>query len=140
MRPLAPAGGLDASGPLPGRGVASSPMTTVNAERWDDLVAAMLATGDATYGNEVGGGNSRAFGSNALKTEGRIFALLSHDRLVVKLPAKRVQALIEDGLGRRFDPGHGRLMREWLDVSVDDPETWQALANEALTYVAEGRS
>jgi hypothetical protein len=109
-------------------------MASVAERRWDELVEAMLATGEATYGNEDRRGSGRAFGSNALKTNGRIFALFSHDRLVVKLPAKRVAALIDDGVGRRFDPGHGRLMREWLDVGVDDPETWRALAAEALSY------
>lgn len=111
-------------------------MSAVNAKQWDELVEAMLATGEATYGREDGGGKGRAFGSNALKTDGRIFALSSHDRLVVKLPAKRVEALIADGAGRRFDPGHGRLMREWLDVGVEDPETWRDLATEALAYVS----
>jgi hypothetical protein len=111
-------------------------MSTVNDQRWDDLVAAMLATGEATYGAEDGRRSGRGFGSNALKTDGRIFAFLSHDRLVVKLPVKRVAALIDDGVGRRFDPGHGRQMREWIDVGLDDPATWRALATEALAYVS----
>ena len=111
-------------------------MATAAEERWDQLVESMLATGEATYGEQEGGGRRRAFGSNALKTGGRIFALFSHDRLVVKLPATRVKALIEGGAGRRFDPGHGRLMREWLDVGVDDPATWADLAREALAYVS----
>ena len=105
-------------------------------QRWDHLVEAMLATGEATYGDADGGGRGRAFGSDALKVDGRIFALFSHERLVVKLPANRVDVLIEEGAGRRFDPGHGRLMREWLDVGVDDPDTWVDLATEALAYVS----
>src|SRR5262245_8671964 len=111
-------------------------MATAAEERWDRLVEAMVATGEATYGGEEAGGRGRAFGSNALKTDGRIFALFSHDRLVVKLPTKRVDALIGDGAGRRFDPGHGRLMREWLDVGVDDATTWHELASESLAYVS----
>src|SRR5215471_14736699 len=111
-------------------------MVTAAEARWDRLVEAMVATGEATYGGEAGGGRGRGFGSNALKTDGRIFALFSHDRLVIKLPAKRVEALIGAGVGRRFDPGHGRLMREWLDVGAEDPETWHDLANEALAYVS----
>src|SRR5262245_10568765 len=111
-------------------------MATAAEERWDRLVEAMVATGEATYGGEESRGRGRAFGSNALKADGRIFALFSHDRLVVKLPAKRVESLIGDGAGRRFDPGHGRLMREWLDVGVEDARTWQALATEALAFVS----
>jgi hypothetical protein len=111
-------------------------MTSESAERWMQLVDELVATGRARYGNDDGIGRGRAFGSNALKTDGRIFTLFSHDRLVVKLPAKRVEALVTEGTGRRFDPGHGRLMREWLDVGIEDLETWRALAVEALSYVS----
>lgn len=112
-------------------------MTTSEAKkRWERLIELMLATSEATYGVGDGGGNRRSFGSNALKVDGRIFALFSHDRLVVKLPAKRVEILIAEGAGRRFDPGHGRLMREWLDVGIDDPATWHNLASEALAFVS----
>jgi len=77
------------------------------AARWEHLVADILATGTATYGNEDG--PKRAFGATSLKTDGRIFAMLVKDRLVVKLPAARVTQLVEDGAGEHFDPGHGRI-------------------------------
>jgi hypothetical protein len=32
----------------------------------------------------------------------------------VKLPRERVDELVEAGAGHRFDPGHGRLMKEWV--------------------------
>ena len=83
--------------------------------RWAALVETMLAEGDATYGSE---GPQRAFGSTSLKTNGKIFAMLVKDRLVVKLDRRRVDALVASGAGTRFDPGHGRLMKEWLDVEV----------------------
>ena len=96
----------------------------------------MLADGEATYGNAAGAGANRGFGSIALKTGSRIFAILAHGRLVVKLPAKRVEELEASGVGRRFDPGHGRLQREWLRVSDDDFELWVSLATEAEAFVA----
>jgi len=65
-----------------------------------------------------------------------MFAMLAHERLVVKLPAKRVEELEASGVGWRFDPGHGRLQREWLDVSGDDFELWVELATEAEAFVA----
>jgi hypothetical protein len=104
------------------------------AERWEALVATMLAEGGATYGNE--GGAKRAFGATSLKTDGRIFAMLVKDHLVVKLPAARVQALVDERAGERFDPGHGRIQREWLVVAGVDPEAWHALATESERFVA----
>jgi hypothetical protein len=110
-------------------------MPTDAGERWQRLVERMLAAGAATYGNAASDGAKRGFGSTSLKTGGRIFAMLAHERLVVKLPAKRVEELAASGVGRRFDPGHGRLQREWLDVSSDEFETWIALATEAESFV-----
>ena len=111
-------------------------MRTEAGEQWHLLVERMLGDGEATYGNAAGDGTNRGFGSTALKTGGRIFAILAHGRLVVKLPAKRVEELEASGVGRRFDPGHGRLQREWLQVSDDDFELWVALATEAEAFVA----
>ena len=103
-------------------------------ERWEQLVADILAEGTASYGNEDG--PKRAFGATSLKTDGRIFAMLVKGRLVVKLPAPRVAELVEAGAGERFDPGHGRVQKEWLSVAADDESTWRSLASEAETYVA----
>ena len=104
------------------------------APQWDRLVADVLAGGTATYGNE--GGPERAFGSTSLKTDGRIFAMLVKGRLVVKLPAARVTQLVGDGAGERFDPGKGRVQKEWLVVFAEDLTTWRALAAEAETFVS----
>jgi len=105
------------------------------AEQWQRLVDEMLVAGEATYGNAAADGPKRAFGATSLKTNGKIFAMLVNGRLVVKLPAKRVEALVEEGAGRRFDPGHGRIQREWLDVDSDAYETWLALATESEAFV-----
>jgi hypothetical protein len=104
------------------------------ADRWEALVATILAEGSATYGNE--GGPQRAFGATSLKTDGKIFAMLVKDRLVVKLPAARVSELAVEGVGERFDPGHGRIQKEWLSVSGSDPDAWRALATESEAFVA----
>lgn len=70
-----------------------------------------------------------------MKAGGKIFAMLVKDRLVVKLSAKRVQELIEVDAGEMFDPGHGRLQKEWLSVRSADPAVWLALATESETFV-----
>jgi hypothetical protein len=77
---------------------------------------------------------ARGFGADALKVNGRIFAMLSHDRLVVKLPRRRVDELVETGVGDRFDPGHGRLMREWLSLHPGHEDDWETFAREALAF------
>jgi TfoX/Sxy family transcriptional regulator of competence genes len=106
------------------------------AEQFAALVETMLARSDATYGADDSKGARRAFGSTSLKTGGRIFAMLVKDRLVVKLPAKRVEELVVQGAGERFDPGHGRIQKEWLSVYSESPDDWLALATEAETFVS----
>jgi hypothetical protein len=79
-------------------------------------------------------GTSRTFGSNGLKANGKLFALFTQGTLVVKLPKDRVAALVDKGQGEPFDPGHGRLMKEWLTV-VSPKASWVELAKEAHAFV-----
>ena len=80
----------------------------------------------------------RMFSSeNAFAVNGKIFAMLTRGMFVVKLPKERVDDLVEAGKGKRFDPGHGRLMKEWIAVEAGDLP-WVALAKEAHSYVRRG--
>lgn len=80
--------------------------------------------------------SGKGFGSGALKVNGKIFAMISSKgQFVVKLPQSRVDELVASGQGERFDPGHGRLMKEWLAVS-DGETSWLKLAKEARRFVA----
>ena len=74
----------------------------------------------------------KGFGSKGLKVARKLFAFESKGRLVVKLPGERVDALVSEGTGERYDPGHGRLMKEWLAVGVAQKARWARLAKEAL--------
>jgi TfoX/Sxy family transcriptional regulator of competence genes len=78
------------------------------------------------------------FGSNGLKVNGRIFAMLVRGALVLKLPQARVDAMVEHGAGTRFDAGKGSAMKEWVTVRGSEPQ-WLALAREARTFVAGRR-
>jgi hypothetical protein len=65
-----------------------------------------------------------------------MFATLSSDgSLVVKLPRQRVDALVAAGEGRPFEPGPGRVMKEWLELGVASRQDWAALAQEAMAFV-----
>ena len=101
-------------------------------ERYATLVQTYLDTGHVT----LGAPGKTGFGSSALWTNDHIFAMLVRGRLVVKLPRPRVDALVASGAGERFDPGHGRPMKEWLTVAAASEELWLSLAGEAMAFVA----
>lgn len=108
----------------------------VAAERFIELVEEFASSPGVTVPGEPG---PRGFGSSALKVNGSIFAMLSHGRLVLKLPATRVGSLIATGAGTSFDAGKGRPMKEWVTLTGEDRETWLALAREALGFVGSAR-
>jgi hypothetical protein len=55
---------------------------------------------------------------------------------LVKLPRERVDELIAAGTGTRFDPGHGRRMKERVSVAPAHGRSWPKLAQEARDFVA----
>ena len=75
--------------------------------------------------------------SYGLKVNGKIFAMFGRGKFVAKLPKGRVNQLVEQGLGQRFDPGHGRLMKEWIALA-DQKQIWVELAKEAYEFVRQG--
>jgi len=83
---------------------------------------------------------SRMFGSPVLKVNGKVFAMLVKECLVVKLPEPRVEKLLSSGAAVRFDPGHGRLMRGWASVAGARRASWLSLAEEAWAFVAKAGS
>ena len=98
----------------------------MTAQALFDEVAERLLAQDAALER------TRMMGSEGLKTGGKFFAMVSKGELVVKLPRERVDELVEAGAGHRFDPGHGRLMKEWIALVPADEE-------ECATYVTEAR-
>jgi TfoX/Sxy family transcriptional regulator of competence genes len=76
------------------------------------------------------------FGSNAIKINKSIFAMLVNDRLVVKLPGARVTELISSGYGVPFDAGKGRPMKEWVGLTVDE-DACRKLVAEAMAFVGK---
>ena len=80
----------------------------------------------------------RRFGSNGLKANGKLFALFTQGTLVVKLPKTRVAELVDAKLGKPFDPGHGRVMKEWLTV-ISPKASWFDLVIEAFGFVSTSK-
>ena len=94
----------------------------------------------AAFAGDKKVGHGKMFSSNAvLNVNGKIFAMQVKGKLVVKLPKQRVDELVANGRGKYFDPGHGRLMKEW--AALDSPESeWVGLAKEAYRFVKAGKS
>jgi hypothetical protein len=110
---------------VPGKAAATA------EQRFERLATRFLADPTVTQGTGFGS-------SPGLRIGGKIFAMLVKGDLVVKLPKARVDQLVAAGTGGRFDPGHGRLMKEWATVAFDGPEDWERLADEALQFVQSG--
>jgi TfoX/Sxy family transcriptional regulator of competence genes len=99
-------------------------------ERFAGLVAELTRLDGVTFG-----AGRRAFGSGTLQVDGRIFAMVSDDRLVLKLPRDRVAELVASGEGSPFDAGKGRPLAEWLTLGDADDARWRLLAREAASFV-----
>jgi hypothetical protein len=99
--------------------------------RYADLVRKLSGLSGVTNASD-----SKGFGSSGqLKVGGRIFAMLVRDHLVLKLSRQRVDELVADGDGMRFDAGKGKPMREWFVLSTASKKRWLPLAKEALEFV-----
>lgn len=100
--------------------------------RFRAVVDAFARDRQVTYGG-------KGFGSSGLKVNGKLFALVSDrtGQFVAKLPKARVDELVRAKKGEPFDPGHGRLMKEWIALSPGQ-EDWTALAREAYRFVKGG--
>ncbi len=78
-------------------------------------------------------------GNQGLRRAGKVFAMIVEGSLVVKLPRDHAEAVVAAGHATPFDPGHGRLMREWIAVSVDRPDDWAMLVAQAFRNLGHGQ-
>ena len=98
-------------------------------KRYGDLVDGLLGTDGVTPPR---GGTG--FGRSALRFQNKIFAMFVRGRLVVKLPADRIDALVASGDGVRFDANKGTPMKEWFSLDPGSGQEWLPLAREALEF------
>jgi hypothetical protein len=75
-------------------------------------------------------------GFPCLRIDGAFFASEDRDSgdLIVKLPASRVQELLNDAMGEPFAPA-GRKFKEWVSIPKRDETLWKNLLAEALAFV-----
>jgi len=70
----------------------------------------------------------------SLKTKKKMFAMLNKGNYVVKLPKERVEELLNSGEGQPYDPGNGRIMKEWVIISIEYSDKWIDFASEAKDF------
>jgi hypothetical protein len=96
--------------------------------RFLNVIAAFARDRSVTHGG-------KGFGSTGLKVNGKLFAFVSpKGQFVVKVPKTRVAELVAAHHAEPFDPGHGRLMKEWVAVRSSNVG-WTELAREAHRFV-----
>jgi len=78
----------------------------------------------------------KLFSSYGLKVNEKIFAMFGRAGFVVKLPKARVDELVSVGKAARFEPGPGRVMKEWAAFRSEESE-WVKLAREAYNFVKQ---
>src|SRR5215475_14752079 len=111
--------------------VSSTPDDATDDRRFAPVVAAVIGKRGVTRETRQG------FGSGALKVNGKIFAMMTpRAEFVVKIPKARVDELVNQGVGERFEPGPGRIMKEWLALDRH-PELWTGLVEEAYQFVKD---
>ena len=89
-------------------------------EFWSKLKAHFLKLGDVQKQGE------------SLKIKKKMFVMLNKGNYVVKLPKERVEELISSGEGLPYDPGNGKIMKEWVIIPKEHSDKW-------IDYASEGK-
>jgi hypothetical protein len=97
--------------------------------RYEDLIGELARIEGVTPPREGSG-----FGRSAVRFHGKIFVMLVRGSLVLKLPARRVEALVAAGDGVHFDANKRTPMKEWLSLDPGSSQEWLLLAREALDF------
>src|SRR5260370_17233933 len=86
--------------------------------RFATLVSALTGKRGVTVGSA-----KRGFGSGTLQVNGRIFAMVAGDRIVLKLSAARVAELVAAGYGTWSTPANSRPIKECVPLPPNTPHS-----------------
>lgn len=105
---------------------------------WEKPSAELIARFDACLPADLRVERRKMFGCPCAFVNGKMFAVLHEQRVVLRLPEARRAALLAAGTASAFSAG-GRTMREYVAVmdAVNRPEReWRGWLAESLSYAA----
>jgi hypothetical protein len=70
----------------------------------------------------------------SLKIKRKMFVFLNKENITVKLPKKRVIELLESGEGLPYNPGNGKIMKEWVTIPLESSGKWTAFVEEGMRF------
>ncbi len=70
----------------------------------------------------------------SLKINRKMFAMWSHETFVLKMPKERVSELLESKVGLPYDPGNGKIMKEWVIIPEKHINEWIDFTKKAKEF------
>ena len=70
----------------------------------------------------------------SLKIRTKMFVFAKGKNIVLKLPKERVSELLNSGEGLPYDPGNGKIMKEWVIIPPELSKKWVSLTVEAMKF------
>jgi len=103
-----------------------------NAEARFERLAKLLGVTEVT--KPAHPTNPQRMNKTTFTVHNKMFAWLDKNKLVLKLPAARVDELVSKGKGATHRVG-GKPMKEYVEVIGTSDKTWLDLAKESLAYI-----
>lgn len=110
------------------------------ATKQTDNAQILFAGMAKTFLKESGVTEGKMFGTSVLKIKNKVFAFPMKGMLVLKLPENRVAEIVDSKKGIYFDPGHGRISKTWVAVSLSTKNEWLKLSKAAKDFVLSQKS
>ena len=70
----------------------------------------------------------------SLKIRKKMFAFPQEKNIILKLPKERVTEFLNSGEGLPYDPGNGKIMKEWVIIPEKLSDKWFELTEEAKEF------
>ena len=70
----------------------------------------------------------------SLKIRRKMFAMSQKGKFVLKLPKERVTELLSSKKGLPYDPGNGKIMKEWVIIPEKFEDEWISYTSEAKEF------